>query len=130
MDQSIPKERTFESKLPADVRAMVRVIMKRAEFRSSETLNEKVDILRNSEFSIPVAYACKAVGISIKSYYKNIKLIAQGEPELDKTPPRQLLRIEEENIILDMILQAQLRSECMCGVDVREVASELYKKRT
>ena len=29
-----------------------------------------------------------------------------------------------------MILRAQLRSECMSGIDIREVAAELYKKRT
>ena len=29
-----------------------------------------------------------------------------------------------------MILEAQLKSECMCGADVRNVACDIYKKRT
>ena len=84
MEESIPKEHIFEYKCPPDIRAMARLIMMRAEFRSAETFNEKVDILRDSEFSIPIADACKIVGISTKTYYKNKTLISQGEPELDK----------------------------------------------
>ena len=59
MDQSIPSQHTFEAKLPQDVRAMVRVVMMRAEYRQAETLNQKVDILHTSEFSIPLLLHAK-----------------------------------------------------------------------
>ena len=127
MDQSITSKHTLETKLPQDVRAMVRVIMMRAEYRQAETLHQKVDILHTSKFSIPFATACKVVGVSTKTYYKNKRLIELNEPELDKTPSRQLLTKEEENAILEMILRAQLK---LCGADVRGIASDLYKKRT
>ena len=118
------------SKLSSDTRAMVRTVMMTAEYRSAETKFQKVEILRNSEFSIPVNDACTAVGISTKTYYKDKKLINQGEPPLEKSPPNQLLTIEEEKVILDAILDAQLKSECMSGQDVRDLAASLYKKRT
>ena len=118
------------AKLKPDVRAMVRVIMLTAEYRAAENSFQKVDILRNSEFNIPVADACTSVGISTKTYYKDKKLNELGEPPLEKKSPNQLLTDEEESVILDRILDAQLKSECMCGQDVRDLASELYKKRT
>ena len=95
------------SKLSPDIRSMVRTVMISAEYRSAETNFQKVEILRNSEFTIPVYEACTAVGISTKTYYKNKKLIIQGEPPLERTSPNQLLIVEEERLILDAILDAQ-----------------------
>ena len=84
MEESIHSSRSFEAKLPQDVREMVKVVIRTAEFRSIETMLEKVNILRNSEFMIPVNYACIAVGTSTKTYYKHMKLIASGESEPEK----------------------------------------------
>ena len=130
MDEESSNTAACLAKLKPDVRAMVRTVMLTAEFRAAEASYQKVDILRNSEFSIPVLDACTAVGISTKTYYKDKKLNFLGEPPLEKAAPNQLLNKEEEKVILDRILECQLKSECMCGQDVRDLASELYKART
>ena len=130
MDLSIPSSKTFESKLPKDIRIMVRTIMRTAEYRSAETKYEKVNILHHSEFEIPIKHACTAVGLSTKTYYKHKHLVESGEPEPEKTPPNQLLKPEEEDTILQQILEAQLGSACLTGADIRNIAIWVYKKRT
>ena len=130
MDVSIPSDKTFESKLPQDIRVMIRTIMRTAEYRTTETKFQKVNVLHQSEFAIPVKHACTAVGISTKTYYKHKQLIESGETEPEKTPPNQLLKPDEEDTILTQILEAQLGSACLTGTDIRNIAAELYRKRT
>ena len=130
MEVSKPSKHSYEAKLSQNVRVMVATQMRTAEYRAAETDFERVNILHNSEFSIPINYCCTAVGISSKTYYKYKKLILTGEDLPEKTPPNQLLKPKEEESILQMILEAQLQSQCMCGADVRNIASEIYKTRT
>ena len=68
MKESKPSERSFETKFPQDICLIVKIIMWIAEHRSALTSFEKVNVLLNSEFSIPIKYAWTAVGI----YTKNI----------------------------------------------------------
>ena len=130
MEESIPSTQFHSSKLPQYVSDKIKIIMRSAEFRSANTVFERVKILHSSEFSVSIQHACIAMGISTKSYYNSINCKTQTPVNTIRKPPNQLLTIEEENILLRSILEAQLDSACMNGTAVRLLASDLYFKRT
>ena len=129
MEESVPSTQVHTSKLPQHISDSIKKIMRTAEFRTADTILEKVHVLHNSEFSISIQHACMAMGISTKTYYNQFLGKAKPLANTVRKPPNQLLTIEEENEILRSILEAQLGSACMNGAAVRLLASELYYKR-
>ena len=61
----------MSTKFSPDDAKLLRNIMLSSSFRNARTPCEKVKILINSEYRIPIPIACKAVGISTKTYYNH-----------------------------------------------------------
>ena len=97
MEESIPSTQFHSSKHQQYVSDKIKIIMRSAEFRSANTVFEKVKILHSSEFFVSIQHACIAMGISTKSYYNNINCKTQTPGNTIRKPPNQLLTIEEEN---------------------------------
>lgn len=85
---------------------ILRSIMIRPSFRIAHTPYEKVRVLTNSKNKIPIQIACKAVGISTRTYYNHKDDIGPIDPNLQKNAPNQLLIEGEERLILQIIFQA------------------------
>ena len=91
---------------------------------------EKVKILINSEYRIPIPIACKAVGISTKTYYNHKDDITMIDWNLRKNAHNLLLNEGEEQLIIQMIFDAQQNCEYLRGHDAKIKAQELYHERT
>lgn len=122
------KEQVMKTGIDED--EQIRRIMRLAEFRNSESVIEKVDILNKSEIQVPISTACKLLSISTKTYYKEKSKKTPEQESIQFATPHQLLSIEEEKEIIKAVLSAQLAAKCMSSHEVRELASELNKKRT
>lgn len=118
------------SKFKVEEAQRIRNIMLKSEYRNAETQYEKVCVLIKPENHLTIANACKAVGISTKTYYRYKNLAEEDDNDMEKNAPNQLLTNLEENEIIDQIEKAQLNSNCFSGQDVRELAQEIYHRRT
>ena len=80
--------------------------MLKSEYRNAETQYEKVCVLIKPENHLTIANACKAVGISTKTYYKYKNLAKDDDNDMEKNAPNQLLTNLEEDEIIDQIERA------------------------
>ncbi|KAH0790775.1 putative transposase [Histomonas meleagridis] len=101
-----------------------------AEFRSEKSLLIRINLIKKIHPTITVNQLCQILGISPRKYYKahrgdDVNVIKEKIP-----PPAQLLTEEEEIFIINSIFNAQCHNSCLTGKEVRDIASEVYKKRT
>lgn len=120
----------MSTKFSPEEAKILRSIMIRPSFRNAQTPYEKVRILTNSENKIPIQIACKAVGISTRTYYNHKDDMEPIDPNFQKNAPNQLLNEGEENLIIQMIFHAQQNCNCLRGRDVKIKAQDLYHERT
>ena len=109
---------------------MVYKILTKSVFRSASFLLEQINFLKKKKEDIKVRATIKIFGISNDAYYKAIRNEKTIFSIPKSMPSRLLLKIEDENAIIEMIYQQQLNNDCMTGKDIREYASSLYKKST
>lgn len=120
----------MSTKFSPEEAKILRSIMIRPSFRNAQTPYEKVRILTNSENKIPIQIACKAVGISTRTYYNHKDDMEPIDPNFQKNAPNQLLNEGEENLIIQMIFHAQQNCNCLRGRDVKIKAQDIYHERT
>ena len=99
------------------------------DYRNAEGPADKVQVLLNAGKNITIINACKAIGISTKTYNKMINHDDSDVDDLNKSCPNQLLTDDEEQLILDEIGNSQKKCNCMRGKDVKEMAQKLYFTR-
>ena len=103
------------SKFKVEDAQRIRKIMLKSDYRNARTQYEKVCVLIQPENHITIADACKAVGLSTKTYYKMKNLTSDNDDDLDKNAPNQLLTNTEEDEIIDQIEKAHMNSSCLSG---------------
>ena len=127
---SIPSIQSLMTKFSQEDAKVIRSIMLSSDYRITESPAEKVQVLLNADQNITIIDACKAVGISTKTYYKIINYDDSDHNDLNKSYPNQLLTDEEEQLIINEIGNSQKKCNCMRGKDVKEMAQKLYFIRT
>lgn len=102
----------------------------KSEFRSAKTIHQQIQIIKKIVPNITIDKMSKILGISTRRYYRALA----GKPVFDrstqKPPTRQLLRSSEEDEIIEAIHYAQLHNSCLNGKDIRNLASDIFKRRT
>ncbi|OHT08675.1 hypothetical protein TRFO_22767 [Tritrichomonas foetus] len=101
-----------------------------SDFRSASTLREQIEFLQNVCPNLHVRQLLNLLGISSRAYYKAIKNDALSNSTVTKAPRRNLLLQEEEMEIINTIRQKQRQNDCLTGKDIRDIAADIYKRRT
>ncbi|OHT02588.1 hypothetical protein TRFO_06987 [Tritrichomonas foetus] len=99
-------------------------------FRSAPSLHAQILFLKNVIPEIPVRTIMFLLGLSTRAYYKALKSDTFLETTVVVLPKRKLLSEDEEIQICTLIREQQCLNDCFSGKDIRDIASELYKKRT
>lgn len=127
---STPSIQSLMAKFSQEDAKIIRSVMLSLDYRNAEGPADKVQVLLNAGKNITIINACKAIGISTKTYYKMINHDDSDVDDLNKSCPNQLLTDDEEQLILDEIGNSQKKCNCMRGKDVKEMAQKLYYIRT
>lgn len=127
---SSPSIQYMRTKFSENDAKIIRSVMLSFDYRNAQNPFEKVNALVDANKHISIANACKAVGISTKTYYKIKNHDDSEEDNASKGGPNQLLTFSEEQMIIDEIGKAQRRFDCLRGFDVKEMAQNKYFNRT
>ena len=102
---------------------------KSMEFRSAKSLYAQIIFIKKIIPTIDIRSICGIMEISTRRYYHAIK--SDLRCNNDVVPPNKSLLTEiEEASIISQIHIAQLNNECLTGVEIRKIASDIYYSRT
>ena len=119
--------------LPPEDAGVVCNVMLISEYRNSQYPYQKVAILLKYAEGLSVAFACKILKISTKTYYKqisNAEVTIYEEGIDEHGSPRRVLLPDEEKFIINKIREQQMDSDCMTQKDIRKLAADLFTNRT
>ena len=100
-----------------------------SEFRSAPSLHDQILFVKKMHPELTVKQITSQLGICIKRYYKALKNEVNPTFTRAKPPQHQLLTGEEEKAIIDKIHEQQLLYDCWESIDIRNYASEIYRKK-
>lgn len=101
------------------------------EFCNATTLFDQINFVKDLVESAIISQIGSLFDISTRRYYKVINNDETFTVQVPPMPPsQQFLHDDEEMQILSLVFEHQVDNDCLTAGEIRDIASDIYKKRT